>query len=113
MPSEAEIREWLKDVTYRPNWEVNYAGGFVNNKYVTINASEPDVRDPSIPFQTSPLFLVPEDVSRDEFYDWILDFCIPGVEQHERYENFRINGKPHRDPHAPGMPAFATDFNHG
>lgn len=106
-----EIKEWLKGVTYRPGWSVEYAGKlFDGRSYITVSATEPNVCDPSQSFHTMPLFQIPEGITREAFLDWVLDVCIPGVEMHERYEWFRVNGQKWRDPHAPGMPAFATDF---
>jgi hypothetical protein len=105
-----EIKEWLADLTYRPGWSVSYAGELQQGHYITVDATAPDVCNPGEVFCTSPLFLVPQGITREKFYDWVIDTCIPGVETHERYENFRVAGKCWRDPHAPGMPAFATEF---
>lgn len=108
---EAAIKTWLQDVTYRPGWSVDFAGDLTRGLYITVNATEPNVCSPGEEFHTSPLFRVPDEVvTREQFLDWVLDVCIPGVEKHERYEWFRVDGKHWRDPHAPGMPAFATDF---
>lgn len=104
-------QEWLAGVTYRPGWSVKPAGELNGHEYIVVTATEPDVCDPGQEFRTSPLFAIPEHVTtREAFLDWVLDVCIPGVEQHERFEWFRVNGVKWRDPHAPGMPAFATNF---
>lgn len=106
------IEQWLEGITYRPGWSVRYAGELSGGRrYVTVYATEPDVCNPGETFTTSPLFLVPENITQRQFYDWLLDVCIPGIEAHERYEWFRIHGQHWRDPHAPGMPAFATEFS--
>jgi hypothetical protein len=108
---DVDIKGWLKDVTYRPGWSVNFAGQLRGDLYITVDATEPNVCNPGEEFHTSPLFRVPAEVlTREAFLDWVIDSCIPGVETHERYEWFRIGGRHWRDPHAPGMTAFATDF---
>jgi hypothetical protein len=105
------VEEWLRGVTYRPGWSVQYAGSVDNNEYVTVRAAAPDVCVPGATFTTAPLFRVPDEiVTRTQLLDWVIDTCIPGVEAHERYEWFRIDGQHWRDPHAPGMPAFAVDL---
>lgn len=107
-----QIKQWLEDVTYRPGWSVTFAGVLRGQVWINVNLTEPNVCDPGTDFQTSPEFPVSDTVeTRREFLDWVLDVCIPGVEIHERYEWFRVNGKHWRDPHALGMPAFATDFD--
>jgi hypothetical protein len=119
MVNEALIRTWLKDVTYKPGWSVDYMGNVDGTDYISVHAAVPDVCIPGGTFHTSPLFAVPvtfavfpddTPLTVDQFFDWILDTCIPGVEQHERYEWFKVGGHHWRDPHAVGMPAFATDF---
>jgi hypothetical protein len=81
--------------------------------YLSIHATEPDTNNPEHSrFSATPLFQVPDTIETPEqFYDWILDVCIPGVDTHERWEWFRVGGKPWRDVHAPGMPAFSVDPN--
>ncbi len=109
---DADIKMWLEDVTYRPGWSVDFAGHLRQGSYITVQATEPNVCNPGEPFRTSPLFRVPDEVvTQEQFLDWVIDTCIPGVETHERYEWFRIAGRHWRDPHAPGMPAFATEFS--
>jgi hypothetical protein len=106
-----KVEAWLDGVTYRPGWKIS-CGGFVDGRqWIIIHATGPDVCEPGKLFKTGPLFKVPEDITKEQFYDWIIDECIPGIEQHERYEWFRINGHHHRNPHAPGMPAFAIKFD--
>ena len=108
---EAEIQEWLRPITLKPGWRVEYAGSLPQGHYITVWATEPDVCNPGEVFTTAPLFRVSEEITTSaQFYDWLIDVCIPGVETHERWEWFRVNGEKWRDPHAPGMPAFATDF---
>ena len=110
-PSDDAICAWLNGVTYRPGWGVRFGLRLDDGRaYVVIEASEPDVCNPGGTFTTAPLFRVPDGITQSDFYDWLIDVCIPGVEQHERWEWFRIDGKHWRDPHAPGMPAFTTDF---
>jgi len=104
------IEQWLQGVTYRPGWSFEYAK-WSGEHCIVVNASEPDVCNPGETFETSPLFRVPDDLTREQFLDWVIDTCIPGVETHERYEWFQIDGEHWRDPHAPGMPAFATKFS--
>jgi hypothetical protein len=108
----ATLCDWLVGVTYKPGWSVKFAGPLNDDRlWINVFATEPDVCNPGQTFSTAPLFCVPDDIStRAELYNWILDVCIPGVETHERYEWFRIDGQHWRDPHAPGMPAFAVDF---
>lgn len=110
MADTATIGDWLQGLTYKPGWEVRDAGRADGHHYITVRATEPDTNNPAGQFSTSPLFRIPEGVTQEQFYDWILDVCIPGIETHERWEWLRINGQKWRDPHAPGMPAFATDF---
>lgn len=104
------IQDWLRGVTYKPGWTIEFAGQHEGNAYIVVRATEPDVCNPGEIFTTAPLFKVPENITREQFYDWIIDVCIPGVETHERWEWLRINGGHWRDPHAPGRPAFATDL---
>lgn len=109
--NEDTVKEWLTGITYRPGWEIRTGGLHGDDQYVIVWATAPDVCEPGKAFQTGPLFRMPVDItSREQFCDWLMDVCIPGVEQHERYEWFRVDGKHHRDPHAPGMPAFAVNF---
>jgi hypothetical protein len=111
MNDEATISAWLSGVTYRPGWEIRPGGYCDGSQWVIVWATERDVCKPGEDFQTGPLFRVPEEVTtRAAFLDWLMDVAIPGVEQHERWEWFRVDGKHHRDPHAAGMPAFATKF---
>lgn len=109
LDTESCIRQWLEGVTYKPGWSVEYAGEFRGAHYINVHATEPNVCKPGEVFRTAPLFRVPE--PREQFLNWVLETCIPGVEAHERYEWFRINGQHWRNPHAPGMPAFATEFD--
>jgi hypothetical protein len=100
--------DWLCGVTYKPGWAIRHAGVFGGDEYIVVEATGPDSNDPGGRFSASPLFKVPDGVSREQFYDWIVDDCIPGVECHERWEWFRVGGVKWRDPHASSMPAFAT-----
>lgn len=103
--------EWLQGVTYKPGWAIEYADPWRGEDYIIVRATEPDVCNPGKVFHTSPSFRVPDEVvTRQQFLDWVIDTCIPGVEAHERYEWFRVGGQHWRDPHAPGMSAFAVDF---
>jgi hypothetical protein len=108
--TESTLNGWLKGVTHRPDWVIKYAGNVDGDHYVTVRATEVDTVTGGV-FVTSPLFRVPAEMcTAAQFYDWLLDVCIPGIDTHERWEWFRVGGVKWRDPHAPGMPAFATDF---
>ena len=112
MADQHTIEDWLRGVTYRPGWSFRSGGLADGSQYVIVLATGPDVCDPGKRFVAGPLFRVPEDIpTRTQFLDWLVDSCIPGVEEHERWEWFRIDGRRHRNPHAPGMPAFAVDFS--
>ena len=111
---EATLIEWLKPLSHRPGWEIKPAGRAIGGLYIVITASGQDSNNPNDPtkrFTAGPVFAVPSTIKdAGQLYDWILDECIPGIETHERWEWFRVNGKKWRDPHAVNMPAFATDF---
>jgi len=106
------VQDWLQGVTHRPGWTIASAGEVDGGAFITILVTEPDTNNPAGgEFQICPLWRVPDEVhTRDQFYDWILDICIPGIDTHERWEWFRVGGEKWRDPHAQGMPAFAVDF---
>jgi hypothetical protein len=110
MIDEAVIVEWLSRLSYRPDWKISYAGRLEHGQYIVILATGQDSHELDGTFRAMPLFKIPVGITCEEFYDWILDTCIPGVDTHERWEWFRVDGQKWRDPHAPGMPAYATDF---
>jgi hypothetical protein len=111
MIDESVIKIWLKEVTYlRSGWSFDFAKR-KDGLHVLVNATEPDVCNPGEEFTISPGFRVPDEIAtRQQFFDWILDTCIAGIQTHERYEAFRVAGRHWRDPHAAMMPAFATSF---
>jgi hypothetical protein len=107
VPDAPTIAAWLHGVTYRPGWLIHPGVG----TDVIIWATGTDACNPDGTFEAGPIFPVPERItSREQFLDWLMDECIPGIEQHERMEWFRVDGEKHRDPHAPGLPAFAHDL---
>jgi hypothetical protein len=109
--NQETLKEWLAPVTHRPGWQIEAAGHVDGTDYITILAVGQDTNDPTKWFRTSPLFRVPKDIDTPtQLYNWILDVCIPGIDTHERLEWFKVDGQKWRDVHAPGMPAFATDF---
>src|SRR4029077_16367895 len=111
MLDEPTIVAWLHGVTYKPGWEIRSGGFSGGHQYVIVWATEADVCKPGEAFHTGPLCQVPDEITtRTQFLDWLMDVAIPGVETHERWEWLRVDGKHHRDPPAPGMPAFAHDF---
>ena len=107
------ITSWLTGVTHRPGWAISYAGpSHDGRQWVSILACDRDTNNPEHgEFSAMPLFQVTDDIdTREKFLDWLLDVCIPGIDTHERMEWFRVNGKPWRDVHAPGRPAFQVSF---
>jgi len=110
MINETTLREWLRPVTYRPGWEIR-SYRLSRGLCIIIKAIGEDTNDPQKQFSASPLYYVPDEIfTPDQLYDWILDVCIPGIDTHERWEWFRVDGQKWRDPHAPHMPAFAVNF---
>jgi hypothetical protein len=106
-----QIADWLKDVTYRPDWTIesyeNWNGPGVRVTMHVLNTYHPDEPKLSLPMPMA----IPESVrTQADFYDWLLGLLL-WMEEHECQEWFKVRGKPWCDPHEAPFHAYDGSVN--
>lgn len=106
-PYPAELADLVSKLKYRPGWAFKLAhmdrGQGSKGLTLTITVTAPDSYDQDKTIRVAHYMTVPPAAFNERSWKWWLFQQIGWVEQHERMEFFRIDGKPVYPPaHGPG-----------
>lgn len=94
-----ELGEALRHVSYKPGWTFRLISGYWEGDRLRIVVE--GLADSYHPERTTDLgvddFIPPMRTTKD-FYDYLL-YRVHRIESHETREWFKVDGKPHDDPH--------------